>query len=545
MVNGTSVIGTSINLGSNTSTNIILNAEVTLPNAPNDNYPGTINIYYKRNTSSSSVVAEGGYGGNLLFLGGTFSTRSFAITLSASQFDMTGGFLYAEYKTYSNLVYKSSNINVIKTTTPTGPSNPPGGAPINLGNYEIVPYGGIPILPKLPEPWSTSFASVSYSWMKSESTQSINDPNNGIYYPGTGIYRTTYLYIKQHEIHNDGTFADFYIAKFLVATQLLYYQNLINPFIFYQSVSVSNSIHSTQYIPYGTIPETIIGEPASVRQPNGTIIPATIFKWQKRIVRPLPSHYDYETYIQSYGWKDIPSATQQNYSPPATTEVTEYRRLIVEVSEYDNPGTAASNIVTIYPISIERTSGFNQICCNQRINAGQNAILIIGSTANTNYSYQWQKETIRNNMSSWDNIPNITKDCLPVPSGRRQPESIKYRRIVIDNNTFKYYLSNVVNIEWQQFSQSKNIPLIQIEDNAIALFPNPSNSVINIQSLENLASFNIKILDPTGRVIFRKEATIDFTANIIELNIDNFPTGIYNLVLEDDSSRIIKKFIKI
>ena len=63
-----------VNLGTNSISNVSFSTEVKLPSAPSDSYPGTITVYYQKNTSSPAIVPQGGNGGNLLFFGGTSGT---------------------------------------------------------------------------------------------------------------------------------------------------------------------------------------------------------------------------------------------------------------------------------------------------------------------------------------------------------------------------------------------------------------------------------------------------------------------------------------
>lgn len=112
----------TISFGNKESVNVSLHVLVNATSFPSDSFPGTINVYYKKSSSSPAVTPLGGSGGNLLFLGGTQAGRTFAIQLDAAQFDNIGGILYVEYKSYSNVLYKSNDIAITKTpTTPTTP----------------------------------------------------------------------------------------------------------------------------------------------------------------------------------------------------------------------------------------------------------------------------------------------------------------------------------------------------------------------------------------------------------------------------------------
>jgi hypothetical protein len=119
---------TSISFGNKTSVNVDLHALVNATSSPNDSFLGSIKVYYKKNSSSPVVTPVGGYGGDLFFLDGTQAGRNFDIDLDATQFDNSGGVLYVEYKSFSGISYKCTDINITKSgvnpTVPTIPSGP-------------------------------------------------------------------------------------------------------------------------------------------------------------------------------------------------------------------------------------------------------------------------------------------------------------------------------------------------------------------------------------------------------------------------------------
>lgn len=549
-VNGQSVSPTGpINLGTNsTDVQVGLSVQVQMPNSPSDSNPGTIIIYYKKNSSNPINLAIGGNGGNLLFFGGLFGYRNFMITLQSTQFDANGGIIYAEYETSSNIKYQSTNLSVIKSSNSGTSGNPPSTpSPYT----EFIPYGADPILAKVPAPSSTS----TFEWVKSNNTYvNANDANNVYTYIENGystpLVNSTILYLKQK--FNDGTYSIDLSTKFYVNVSMPYRQDLTNPFIYYRDIIVNNKIGRDQYIPYGTTAQTILGESGSIRQGRtGPVIQATNYQWQKRIARPKPEYYNYLTYISLYGWQDIPSATQLNYSPGTVTEVTEYRRLIVQPGNYSPRQSATSNIHTIYPMSTFGSDGLssknlNTICCNQtRIITGNYVITldpIVGSNFDQNsFIYLWQKEVLERGGVNyyWQNIPfSNTKDYTPF--GEPRDIGRKYRRIVVSKSDYKHYFSNEITIS---FPSSRINLLSDIDENYISIYPNPTSSIINIQSSQNLATSKIKIIDLTGRIMFTEEATSE-NENSLEIDISSLPVGLYNLVLENSGKLISKKIIK-
>lgn len=545
-INVTNVNGSAINSSQPITLNtssigyVSLETQVTLPNSPSDSYPGTIKIYYQRNSTYPSNVANGGDGGGLLFLGSTTAYRYFNITLNSSQFDPTGGYIYAEYQTYSGVRYKSSNRSVVVSTS-TGGTGGTGGNSCSL--YEHVPYGGVPLLPILPINGITS-------WVYSSD---FNTPFS--------LGRSNFVYqsssIRQKQIlgntHHYSCEFNIYVSR--------PFSNIANNYTY------ENNITEDQYITYGSTPQTITGTQASISYSSGgrnstttgtvrTTIPLNSYQWQMRIVKPLPFWNDYRNYIITYGWKDIPNANQQNYTPTGTaTQAIEYRRLVIDTSINTNPKSAiTSNIVGVYPTNNSNIS--NTICCNQDLQNNQSPNQIIGSNTSLNNStYQWQtRNTTYTNASVWENIPNATnKDYLPtIPrlSGR-QPFRYEYRRIVI-SNSLVYYPSNsilitITNTRGRMAANTDNSIKENITVNdfntKFLIYPNPATNSIYVKDFKNYKNATLFINDLTGRNLYT-EKIANFDSNEFPIDISNLPKGVYFLVVETNLKKFTSKFIK-
>ncbi len=78
---------------------------------------------------------------------------------------------------------------------------------------------------------------------------------------------------------------------------------------------------------------------------------------------------------------------------------------------------------------------------------------------------------------------------------------------------------------------------IKVEEK-VSVFPNPVTSILSIKAKEEI-NFRISIYDIAGKLILDKEIKSG-----IELNIQNLPDGIYNIVIETTDSRYTKKIVK-
>ncbi|MBC8645118.1 T9SS type A sorting domain-containing protein [Flavobacterium lindanitolerans] len=109
----------------------------------------------------------------------------------------------------------------------------------------------------------------------------------------------------------------------------------------------------------------------------------------------------------------------------------------------------------------------------------------------------------------------------------------------------KFYVSNTTTIIFSNASGRNSSEILknkEISDINIMLYPNPSSSVVNIESEHDLSSFNAKIIDVTGRLILKNN--YELSGYSTQLNISDLPTGIYTIIIENGQDKIIKKLIK-
>jgi hypothetical protein len=510
-----------INLGNSSISNISFSTEVILPSVPSDSYPGTINVYYQKNKNSVALTPTGGNGGNLLFLGGTSRNRSFVITLDAAQFDLTGGFLYSEYKSSSELIYKSSPIPIVKTA-PLPPNFPPSDP-----NYasQIVPYGGTPLLPNYP------------SYLNIASQDWVNNGNTSIIWQNELIMYKSDV-IRQRTIFTNGTVKlepqkmNITVSKFFP--------------LYTTRFSVNNMISNDQYIPIGQNPQTIIGNQASESHydsgNNKITNLLSNYQWQSRVIYPF-WWVDFNYGLSLYGWYDIPGANQQNYTPPTASRGIEYRRLVLEnPSETSiNRNCASSNSVRIIPLN----NLINPICCNQTIEYGSttNPQPLTSAMLNGSIYYQWQYSY--DNIYWVDYFENSHSNNYSFIRNSRGSNPSYFRLMTLDYSTNLYNLSNVVRIIYNE--RPRKIKNIEKQDNnldnSIILFPNPTSSIINLSGINNLSPTKINIIDMEGKVIISRVFNKSMNGSI-QLDISSVATGIYTLELENKNVKTTKKLIK-
>ena len=88
----------------------------------------------------------------------------------------------------------------------------------------------------------------------------------------------------------------------------------------------------------------------------------------------------------------------------------------------------------------------------------------------------------------------------------------------------------------------------QMLRNTYELFPNPTNEVLNLDFfIGNLTSdkFHLEVLNTSGQSIYRSSKEVFAGENLIQLNVGDFSTGVYQLVIQTGKGeRVVKRFVK-
>ena len=82
----------------------------------------------------------------------------------------------------------------------------------------------------------------------------------------------------------------------------------------------------------------------------------------------------------------------------------------------------------------------------------------------------------------------------------------------------------------------------QMLTNSIDLYPNPATNLLNLDIREDLTIKNYSIIDYTGKVLVHEKKRVE--TNNFSIDVSNLSSGFYILVIESDSGKAIKKFIK-
>ncbi|MET3026818.1 T9SS type A sorting domain-containing protein [Flavobacterium sp. UW10123] len=576
-VNNTNVNSGPINLSSIPTSTISLNVKVDIPSNVAVSDYGTLKIYYSNSSVLNANVTSGGDSGTLFFGGGRTATRSIVINLFWSDFSTSGGFIFAEYKNPAGTAYRSSNLAVIKNSSVNSGTtlNPPADAPNPTKIANTLCCNQTVRLGDKPQPITGSkflnpYENEPYGIKASWETNGIPRPPNFLNVDNIN-----------HNITLDHTTAlgSFTVKRMLGYRYLNDYPNTSNLI----TITVVPSPISSNYIglfngsspnadgyyefsSVGTInlsgnsPQVnlnILNNPNHIPQRGDDLANVESYRWEYKDIK-----------YNSNPWITIPnenSASADFFAPePQRSEDIYY--LIRRIAIYKNISRVSEEL----KILVRGIRFNNTICCDQSLkiidkNNFEKPLTINGSTPlidnssieGTNFSirstsFQWQVRNLNRTSSEWVDILNATdKDYLPTQtllvkeSGNRGGGYIfdtnyQYRRIVKSNY-------NVYNNKWisgtlASYSNETSLNGIYNEP-TISLFPNPTSSILNIQSPLNLTNSEIIISNITGNIVNHNNYSI-INSNLISINVSNFATGTYFITIQTNYLKITQTFIK-
>ncbi|MEO8147051.1 MAG: peptidoglycan DD-metalloendopeptidase family protein [Bacteroidia bacterium] len=105
-------------------------------------------------------------------------------------------------------------------------------------------------------------------------------------------------------------------------------------------------------------------------------------------------------------------------------------------------------------------------------------------------------------------------------------------------------------VVWSPYSVIKNFTTtgprlaLTVDENAIQLFPNPTTGELNLV-LNNLSGkYQLQITNALGQLIFEKNIFNDVDEYLTNIDLKNYPDGIYSVVLKSDEEFFVRKLIK-
>ncbi|PJJ08977.1 putative secreted protein (Por secretion system target) [Flavobacterium sp. 1] len=577
-VNGANVSTGPINLGSVNSSTVTLSVKVALKTAPSDSNPGSIDIYYQKSASSPAITPTGGNGGGLLFLGSTTAERSFNISLEFSNFDPSGGIIYAEYKTYSGTIYKSDPISVIRQSSSTGGGGIPADAPnpANIANTlccnQTVRLGDKPA-PIVGSQYANPYENYGYGINSSFSINSslqfdIDHINKTLNFDYTTELKNITItrslgYNSSTNLPNKSNTVTITVVPTPILNNTIYTNEPVNSNGFIELSNVKKlNIYGSRST---TVNLKILENPFYTPQPRDPGANVESYKWEyTKTNTNLSGFRTWNTLIN----ENSSELNFENPSEKSNSEDTYY--LIRRIAIYKNITNASEPIKVL----IRGLRNNNTICCDQTLKITSltefdSPQTIIGSTpiiqdSNitgtnlqiTSISYQWQSQSIGRSTASWLDISGaVSKDYLPNSikvvensGGRRGQASFSlesnynYRRITKINYT-------VFDNKWINGSLSSYSNEVSLTGSSnpesTKIYPNPTTSILNIEdNTLDISQAKISIINIMGMVVNSNNFSI-INPNLISINVSNLITGTYIIKIEYNGINIAQKtFIK-
>lgn len=102
------------------------------------------------------------------------------------------------------------------------------------------------------------------------------------------------------------------------------------------------------------------------------------------------------------------------------------------------------------------------------------------------------------------------------------------------------YANSVINVAVQVCDESSSTA--EEASRSYTLYPNPTTEILNIDLTDNPNGYSMKIYDVKGALVLKE--TIKAGIGDKSVDISNLSNGIYQLILEDESSKLSSRFIK-
>lgn len=85
----------------------------------------------------------------------------------------------------------------------------------------------------------------------------------------------------------------------------------------------------------------------------------------------------------------------------------------------------------------------------------------------------------------------------------------------------------------------ETLSIDEVEDNSIFIYPNPTTGILNFGSVDN-GIINLKLINNIGQIVFS-----DTKFNEKSLDLSNYASGVYILILRSDNKTVQKKILKL
>lgn len=122
-------------------------------------------------------------------------------------------------------------------------------------------------------------------------------------------------------------------------------------------------------------------------------------------------------------------------------------------------------------------------------------------------------------------------------------ESLSYNETTAKNEYYASVSFDTMNIDhtWERDSLTVGIDVVELNDNAVKVYPNPAYQQFTIELDEQFTSANIRIMDITGREVYRTDMPNN---NRIQVDMADRNSGMYLIQIQHSNGTITKKLLK-
>jgi hypothetical protein len=155
--------------------------------------------------------------------------------------------------------------------------------------------------------------------------------------------------------------------------------------------------------------------------------------------------------------------------------------------------------------------------------------------ATENISVLGQPQFLNANMLNATNI-NANTYSIGLATANAPTENETFMKIPValtqgTNLTFDLIINTIV----KSVTVIGTTGIVTINDKAISVYPNPTNSILYVNGMENA---NIQLFDLTGKLLINQQNADN------QINVSSLQNGIYSIKITNESGTVIRKFVK-
>ena len=106
-------------------------------------------------------------------------------------------------------------------------------------------------------------------------------------------------------------------------------------------------------------------------------------------------------------------------------------------------------------------------------------------------------------------------------------------------NDFGKEIKHYFNFETQIYDGVEEVVVSDLE-----VYPNPSSGNFIIQGVNVLGKVNVEVYDSSGKLIHTKGSTLSYSSDRIEIDLSEYPDGIYHFKMISDGVILTKRALK-